>query len=120
MSRVKGGNKRLTRRKKILKMAKGFYGGRKNLFRTAMEAVDKSLQHAYIGRRLRKRDFRKLWIIRINAASRENGLSYSRFIQGLKHAKVEINRKMMADLAVNNPQDFSYLAEIAKNNLPAH
>jgi large subunit ribosomal protein L20 len=120
MSRVKGGNKRLTRRKKILKMAKGFYGGRKNLFRTAMEAVDKSLQYAYIGRRLRKRDFRKLWIIRINAASRENGLSYSRFIQGLKHAKVEINRKMMADLAVNNPQDFTHLAEIAKNNLPAH
>ncbi len=117
MPRVKGGNKRLTRRKKILKLAKGFYGGRKNLFRTALEAVDRSMQNAYIGRKRRKRDFRALWITRINAAAREEGISYSRLIQGLKLAKVGINRKMMAELAVHHPQDFARLAEIAKNNL---
>lgn len=117
MARVKGGNKRLTRRKRILKMAKGFYGARKNLFRTAMEAVDRSLQMAYVGRRLRKRDFRQLWITRINAAARQNGISYSRFILGLKEAQIGINRKMMAELAVNNPQDFARLAEIVKNQL---
>ncbi len=116
MPRVKGGNKRLNRRKKLLKLAKGFYGGRKNLFRTALESVDRSLQMAYVGRRLRKRDFRSLWITRINAAARENGLSYSRMIQGLKNAQVGLNRKMMADLAVNHPGDFAQLAEIARNN----
>lgn len=120
MPRVKGGNKRLTRRKKILKMAKGFYGGRGNLFRTAMEAVDRSLQHAYTGRRLRKRDFRSLWITRINAAARENGLSYSQMILGLKQAKVEINRKMMAELAVSHPEGFTRLAEVARNHLTSH
>lgn len=98
-------------------MAKGFYGARKNLFRTAMEAVDKSLQYAYIGRRLRKRDFRQLWIIRINAAARENGLSYNKFIQGLKKSQIEINRKMMAELAVNHPQDFAQLANIVRDQL---
>jgi large subunit ribosomal protein L20 len=117
MPRVKGGNRRLTRRKKILKQAKGFYGARKNLFRTAMEAVDRSLQNAYIGRKLKKRDFRSLWIARINAAAREAGLPYSKLMQGLKNAQVGINRKMMAELAVNHPQDFAQLAEIAKNHL---
>lgn len=120
MSRVKGGNKRLSRRKKIVKMAKGFCGGRKNLFRTAMEAVDGAMVNAYIGRRVRKRDFRRLWITRINAAARENGLTYSKFLLGLKNAKVDINRKMMADLAVTQPQDFAHLAEIARNNLPSN
>lgn len=117
MPRVKGGNRRLTRRKKILKQAKGFYGARKNLFRTAIDAVDHSMQEAYIGRKLRKRDFRSLWIIRINAAARAQGLSYSNMIQGLKKAQVGINRKMMAELAVHHPQDFAQLAEIAKSNL---
>jgi large subunit ribosomal protein L20 len=119
MSRVKGGNKRLTRRKKIIKMAKGFYGGRKNLFRTALEAVDRALEHAYVGRRLKKRDFRSLWITRVNAAARENGLSYSKLILGLKKAEVAINRKMMAELAISHPQDFTRLAEIAKSHLPS-
>jgi len=117
MPRVKGGNQRLTRRKKILKQAKGFYGARKNLFRTAIDAVDHSMQAAYIGRKLRKRDFRSLWIVRINAAARGQGISYSRLIQGLKNAQVGINRKMMAELAVHHPQDFARLAEIAKSNL---
>jgi large subunit ribosomal protein L20 len=120
MPRVKGGNKRLKRRKKILKLAKGFYGGRKNQFRTAMEAVDKSLQYAYVGRKLKKRDFRSLWITRINAAAREQGLTYSRLIEGLKNAKVGVNRKMMAELAVNHPQDFARLTEIARTNLSSH
>ncbi len=120
MSRVKGGNKRLQRRKKILKMAKGFYGARKNLFRTAIEAVDEALLNAYIGRKRRKRDFRQLWITRINAAARTSGISYSKLIQGLKNACVGIDRKMMAELAVNNPQDFVRLTEVAKNHLPSH
>ncbi len=119
MSRVKGGNKRLNRRKKIMKSAKGFYGARKNLFRTALEAVDRALENAYIGRKLRKRDFRSLWTVRIAASARANGISYSRFMHGLKQAKVEINRKMMAELAVHHPQGFARLAEIAKNHLPS-
>ena len=119
MSRVKGGDRRLSRRKKILRQSKGFYGARKNLFRTAMEAVDRALENAYVGRRLRKRDFRRLWITRINAAAREHGLSYSRLIQGLQRARVEINRKIMADLAVHHPQHFARLAEIAKEHLAA-
>ena len=117
MSRVKGGKRRLSRRKKIVRGAKGFYGARKNLFRTAMEAVDRALENAYIGRRLRKRDFRRLWITRINAAARENGLSYSRFVQGLQRAEVGINRKILAELAVHHPQHFARLAEIAKEHL---
>ena len=116
MSRVKGGNKRLSRRKKILRMAKGFFGGRKNLFRTAMEAVDRSMEHAYVGRRIRKRDFRKLWITRINAAAREHDLSYSRFISGLKSAGVDLNRKALADLAVREPEAFAELAKLAKEH----
>jgi len=111
--RISGGNK-IARRKKILKLAKGYRGSKSTLYRVANQQVMKSGQYAYIGRKLRKRDFRKLWIARINAAARLNGLSYSRMMDGLNKAGVEINRKMLADIAVNNPQDFATLAEKAK------
>jgi len=114
--RIKGGNK-IARRKKILKLAKGYRGSKSTLYRAANQQVMKSGQYAYVGRRLRKRDFRKLWIARINAAARMNGLSYSRMMDGLNKAGVEINRKMLADIAVNNPQDFAGLAEKAKKAL---
>lgn len=114
--RISGGNK-ITRRRKILKLAKGYRGSKSTLYRAANEQVMKSGQYAFIGRRLRKRDFRKLWIARINAAARMNGLSYSRMMDGLKKAGVEINRKMLADIAVKNPADFTVLAEKAKKAL---
>jgi len=114
--RIKGGNK-IARRKKILKLAKGYRGSKSTLYRAANQQVMKSGQYAYVGRRLKKRDFRKLWIARINAAARQNGLSYSRFMDGLKKANIDINRKMLADIAVNNPQDFTDLAEKAKKAL---
>ncbi|MFW6378019.1 MAG: 50S ribosomal protein L20, partial [Bacillota bacterium] len=101
MPRVKRGSKARKRRKKVLKNAKGFFGSRSKLFRPANEAVMKSLDYAYRDRRRKKRDFRRLWITRINAAARQNGLSYSRFINGLKQANVEIDRKILADMAVN-------------------
>ncbi len=102
MPRVKRGNKARKRRKKVLKNAKGFFGSRSRLFRPANEAVMKSLDYAYRDRRRKKREFRRLWITRINAAARQNGLSYSRFINGLKQANVEIDRKILADMAVND------------------
>ena len=105
------------RKKKVLKAAKGYSGGRSKLYRTAKEAVDRALSYAYRDRRTRKRDFRKLWISRINAAARMNGLSYSRFINGLKKSDIEINRKVLAELAVNDIDSFSKLAEIAKDSL---
>ena len=105
------------RKKKVLKAAKGYTGGRSKLYRTAKEAVDRALVYAYRDRRTRKRDFRKLWISRINAAARMNGLSYSRFINGLKKSDIEINRKVLAELAVNDIDSFSKLAEIAKESL---
>jgi len=111
--RVKRGFKARRRRKKILKLAKGYRGGRSKLYRTAADAVDKALQYAYRDRRTRKRDFRKLWIARINAAARLNGLSYSRFINGLKRARVKLDRKILAELAVSDPKAFSHLAAIA-------
>jgi len=111
--RVKRGFKARKRRKKILKLAKGYRGGRGNLYRTAADAVDKALQYAYRDRRTRKRDFRGLWISRINAAARLNSLSYSRFMQGLKQAHVEVDRKILADLAISDPDGFSQLAAIA-------
>ncbi|NVL91116.1 MAG: 50S ribosomal protein L20 [Desulfobacterales bacterium] len=111
--RVRRGPKARKRRKKILKLAKGYRGGRSKLFRTAADAVDKALQYAYRDRRTRKRDFRRLWIARINAAARLNNLSYSRLIQGLKLARVEVDRKVLAELAVSDPNAFSKLAEIA-------
>lgn len=117
MARVKRGSRGRKRRKKVLKAAKGFIGSRSTLFRPAKQAVNKSLQYAYRDRRQKKREFRRLWITRINAAARQNGLSYSRFINGLKQANVEIDRKMLADLAVNDKDAFSELVEIAEAEL---
>ncbi|NLY10418.1 MAG: 50S ribosomal protein L20 [Firmicutes bacterium] len=117
MPRVKGGVVTRRRHKKVLKLAKGYFGAKSKLFRPANQQVLKSLAYAYRDRRNKKRDFRKLWISRINAASRTNGLSYSRFIAGLKKSGVEINRKMLADLAVNDAQAFSELAALAKQSL---
>jgi large subunit ribosomal protein L20 len=117
MPRVKRGSKKLKRRKKILKLAKGYFGTKSKLYKPAKEQVMKSLNYAYRDRRRKKRDFRKLWITRINAAARKSDLSYSRFIHGLKEAGVEINRKMLADLAVNDEDGFAELVELAKENL---
>lgn len=114
--RVKRGFKARRRRKKILKLAKGYRGGRSKLYRTAADAVDKALQYAYRDRRTRKRDFRRLWIARINAAARINNLSYSRFISGLKRCGVELDRKILAELAVSDPEAFSQLAAIAADS----
>lgn len=113
--RAKGGFKTRRRRKKILKLARGFRGGRSKLFRTACDSLDKALQYAYRDRRARKRDFRKLWIARINAAARMNNLSYSLFISGLKRAKVVIDRKILAELAVSDPKAFAHLASMASS-----
>jgi large subunit ribosomal protein L20 len=115
--RIKRGSKARKRRKKILKLAKGFRGGRSKLFRTAADAVDKSLMYAYRDRRQRKRDFRRLWIARINAAVRIHKLSYSRFMHGLKLAKVELDRKVLADLAISDPAGFAKIAELAAQKL---
>ena len=111
--RVKRGFKARKRRKKVLKLAKGFRGGRSKLFRTAADAVDKALMYAYRDRRTRKRDFRRLWIARINAAARMNNLSYSKFIHGLKLANVRLDRKVLAELAVSDPSGFSKIASLA-------
>jgi len=115
--RVKRGFKARKRRKKILKLAKGFRGGRSKLFRTAADSVDKALMYAYRDRRRRKRDFRRLWIARLNAAARINSLSYSKFIHGLKNAKVELDRKVLAELAISHPEDFSKIAQLAASSL---
>ena len=114
MSRVKRGNKRLKRRKKILKAAKGYYGAKSKSHRVAKLAVEKSREYSYRDRRTKKRQFRRLWIVRINAGARLNDLSYSRFMAGLKAAGVEINRKMLADLAVHDEAAFAALAKTAK------
>jgi len=111
--RVKRGFKARKRRKKVLKLAKGFRGGRSKLFRTAADAVDKALMYAYRDRRTRKRDYRRLWISRINAAARMNNLSYSKFIHGLKLADVRLDRKVLAELAVSDPSGFSKIASLA-------
>ena len=115
--RVKRGMAAHRRHKKYLDMAKGFRGGRSVLYRTAREAVERSLAYAFAGRKLRKRDFRALWIMRINAAARENGLSYSCFINGLAKAEIALNRKVLADMAVRAKDDFAKLVEIAKSKL---
>lgn len=107
------------RKKKILKAAKGYFGGRKNLYRTAKDAVEKGWEHAYRDRKKKKRNFRRLWITRINAAARENDLSYSRFMNGLRRAGVELDRKALADLAVRSPDAFQALADQAKSALEA-
>ena len=111
--RVKRGFKARRRRNKVLKLARGFRGGRSKLYRTAADAVDKALMYAYRDRRARKRDFRKLWIVRIYAAARMNDLSYSKFVNGLKKAGSELDRKVLADLAISDPGAFSQLASIA-------
>lgn len=115
--RVKRGFKARRRRKKVLKLAKGYRGGHSKLFRTAKNTVDKALMYAYRDRRQRKRDFRKLWIVRINAAVRMNNMSYSKFIHGLKKAGVELDRKVLAELAVSDPAGFSKVAEMAAEQL---
>jgi large subunit ribosomal protein L20 len=114
--RIKRGFKARRRRKKVLKLAKGFRGGHSKLFRTAADAVDKALMYAYRDRRARKRDFRRLWIVRINAAARMNDLSYSKFINGLKKAGIELDRKVLADLAVSDPAGFSQIATLASQH----
>jgi len=114
MSRVKGAVRTRARHKKILKLAKGYFGGKSKLFRIANQAVMKSLVYAYRDRKAKKRDFRKLWISRINAASRINGLSYSKFMNGLKKAGINLNRKILADMAVNDAAAFAQLAEKVK------
>jgi large subunit ribosomal protein L20 len=114
MPRVKRGNVRRAKRKKLLARAKGFYQTKSKLYRAAKEAVDKSLGYAFVGRRNKKRDFRRLWVVRINAAARENGLSYNQMINGLRKAGVEIDRKILADLAVTDAPAFARLAETAK------
>ncbi|WP_019138561.1 MULTISPECIES: 50S ribosomal protein L20 [Peptoniphilus] len=114
MARVKRGVNAKKRHKNILKQSKGYFGAKSKLFRTANQAVMKSLNYSYIGRKQRKRDFRKLWITRINAAARINGMSYSKFINGLKKANITINRKMLSEMAINDPAGFAKLVEIAK------
>jgi large subunit ribosomal protein L20 len=117
MPRVKGGNTTRKRRQKILKLAKGFRGGRSKLYRTAKNAVIKALTYAYRDRRRRKRDFRKLWVIRINAAVREHGLSYSRFIYGLKKANIQLDRRVLANLSIEDPQGFADVVSVVKSTL---
>ncbi|MEG2245918.1 MAG: 50S ribosomal protein L20 [Peptostreptococcaceae bacterium] len=117
MARVKKAMNARKKHKKILKLAKGFRGSRSKLYRPANEFVMKALKHAYVGRKLKKRDFRKLWIQRINAGTRANGMSYSRFMNGLKLAGVEVNRKMLSEMAINDPQGFAKLVEVAKSKL---
>ncbi len=117
MPRASNNVQRTRRRKKILKQARGFRGGRHRLYIPARETLERGLQFAYRDRRDRKRQFRKLWITRINAAAREHGLSYSRFIYGLKAAEIEIDRKLLAELAVNDPEGFAELARAAKAKL---
>ncbi len=119
MPRVKRGTVRRAKRKKLLARAKGFYQTKSKLYRAAKESVDTALKYAFVGRRLRKRDFRRLWVTRINAAARENGLSYSQFIRGLANAGITLDRKMLADLAVSEPAAFAALVTQAKNALPA-
>jgi large subunit ribosomal protein L20 len=117
MPRVKGGTVTRRRRKKVLKLAKGYYGSKHTLYKVANQQVMKSYLYAYRDRRNKKRDFRRLWITRINAAARINGLSYSRLMHGLKVAGIEVNRKMLADLAISDEKAFAELAIVAKSNL---
>ena len=115
MARIKGATMTHKRRKKMLKLAKGFYGCKSKHFKMANEQVMKSLTYAYVGRRLKKRDFRQLWITRISAACKINGMNYSTFMAGLKKAGIELNRKMLSEMAINDPQSFAALVETVKN-----
>lgn len=117
MPRAKRGNKRLEKRKKILALAKGYRGTKSKLYRSAKESVERALNFAYTGRKLKKRDFRKLWIVRINAACRLNDLKYSQFVHGLNLAGIELDRKVLADMAVKQPEAFAAVATQAKNAL---
>ncbi len=114
---IKRGVNAVKKRRKILKLAKGYYGAKSKLYRVAREAVMKSLGYAFVGRKLRKRQFRQLWIARISAACKLNGLSYSKFMYGLKLAEIKLNRKVLADMAVNDAQGFASLVETAKSKL---
>ena len=114
MARVKRGTNTNRKHKKVLKQAKGYYGARSKLFKTANQAVMKALSNAYIGRKQRKRNFRKLWITRINAAVRQYGMSYSRFMDGLKKMNIDINRKMLSEMAIHDPEGFQKLVELVK------
>ena len=120
MPRAKRGNKRLYKRKKILSMAKGYRGTKSKLYRSAKESVEKGLQYAYIGRKRKKRDFRRIWIVRINAAARQHGMSYSQFMHGVKLADIELDRKILADLAVKQPEAFESIAGKAKDALESN
>ena len=115
--RIKIGVNAVKKRRKIFRLSKGYFGSKSRSYRIAREAVMKSLMYAYIGRKRRKRDFRQLWIARINAAARMNGLSYSKFMYGLKLAGVELNRKVLADMAINDAEGFATLAELAKSKV---
>ena len=115
MARIKVAVSAHKKRRKIMKLAKGYYGSKSKQYRASKEQVMRSLRYAYIGRKMRKRDFRSLWITRINAAARINGMSYSRFMSGLKKAGVDLNRKVLADIAVNDAAAFAKLVEVAKN-----
>ena len=117
MARIKGGMNARRKHNKVLKLAKGYRGARSKQYRIAKQSVMRALTSSYAGRKQRKRQFRQLWIARINAAARMNGLSYSKFMFGLKLANVEVNRKMLSELAVNDPAAFTALAEVAKANL---
>ena len=117
MPRAKRGNKRLEKRKKILKLAKGYRGTKSKLYRSAKESVERGLNFAYTGRKLKKRDFRSLWIVRIGAAARLNGINYSQLMHGLKVAGIELDRKVLADLAVHHPESFKEVVAQAKNAL---
>lgn len=119
MARVKRAVNARKHHRKILKLAKGYYGGKSKLFKTANESVIRALRNAYVGRKLKKRDFRKLWIVRINAAARINGLSYSKFMNGIKTAGIDINRKMLSEIAINDPNTFTELVQVAKAQLNA-
>jgi large subunit ribosomal protein L20 len=114
MPRVTRGNRKLIRRKKILKMAKGYFGARRKNYRTAKEAVEKALTYSYRDRRNKKREFRRIWNVRINAAVREYDLNYSRFIHGLNKAKIRLNRKMLANLAISEPETFKEIVNTVK------
>ena len=114
MARIKGATMTRKRRNKVLKMAKGYYGSKAKLFTTAKQAVMKSGQYAYIGRKLKKRDFRRLWITRINAAAKMNGMNYSTLINGLKKAGINLNRKMLSEIAISDPAAFTAICEKAK------
>ena len=117
MARVKGGLNAKKRHKKVLKMAKGYYGARSKQYRTAKQAVMRAMAHSFAGRKQTKRDFRRLWITRINAAARTNGISYSRFMNGLKVSGININRKMLAEMAIHDAPGFAKLADMAKSSI---